>query len=172
MKIVNIVMTVELSSKLDFDKIIYNIDGAEISPNCVWIKYRLAPEGYYISFFRSGKILLTGAILQEKSEEIINRAVLVLKKAGINVTVKNVRTHNIVATDKFDIPIFLENLIQNLDPNKTSYEPEQFPGLIYKNWGSTFLLFNSGKIIVTGRKNVEDTRQSLKKFKQMISTFI
>lgn len=169
MKIVNVVATVELSSQLDLKKIASKIEGATISPPGSWVKYRLAPEGYYIAFFRSGKILLTGVVLLKKLEEITKRTILVLSNAGINVTIKNVHIHNIVATDKLDIHTTLENLIHELDPNKANYEPEQFPGLIYKDWGATFLLFTSGKTIIMGQKSIEETEKALKKFKQTIA---
>ena len=39
-------------------------------------------------------------------------------------------------------------------PN-TEYEPEQFPGLVYKLPGTraTFLLFSNGKIVCTGTRS-------------------
>lgn len=38
-----------------------------------------------------------------------------------------------------------------MDEN-ASYEPEQFPGLIFKDGRASFLLFHSGKMILQGLK--------------------
>ena len=62
----------------------------------------------------------------------------------------------------------LENITRNLEYKKTSYEPEQFPGLIYKDWGVTFLLFSTGKIIITGIKNENIAPTLLERFLKLI----
>lgn len=43
------------------------------------------------------------------------------------------------------------------------YEPEQFPGLVYRleEPSVVALLFGSGKLVVTGGKNVDDAEQAL-----------
>jgi transcription initiation factor TFIID TATA-box-binding protein len=45
----------------------------------------------------------------------------------------------------------------------TEYEPEQFPGLVYKliEPNATFLLFSNGKLVCTGTKNREQLEQSM-----------
>ena len=48
------------------------------------------------------------------------------------------------------------------------YEPEQFPGMIIKDEGYSFLLFSSGKIILTGVKNMESIKPALYSFKEKI----
>ena len=47
----------------------------------------------------------------------------------------------------------LNELALNLE--NAEYEPEQFPGLVYKLPGTraTFLLFSNGKIVCTGTKS-------------------
>ena len=49
------------------------------------------------------------------------------------------------------------------------YEPEQFPGMIIKEGGHSFLLFSSGKIILTGVKDIELIKPALQRFKTEIS---
>jgi len=72
--------------------------------------------------------------------------------------------------DSMKLHSTLENIIANLDPKKACYEPEQFPGLIYKDWGVSFLLFSSGKVIVAGAKTVEKAEEGIKRFKELVSS--
>ncbi|MCK4532050.1 MAG: TATA-box-binding protein, partial [Candidatus Aenigmarchaeota archaeon] len=53
---------------------------------------------------------------------------------------------------------------------EVEYEPEQFPGLVYrmKNPRVAFLLFGSGKIIATGGRNLKDINLALNKFKKSL----
>ena len=45
----------------------------------------------------------------------------------------------------------------------TEYEPEQFPGLVYKlnEAKATFLLFSNGKVVCTGTKSEEEVHRAL-----------
>jgi transcription initiation factor TFIID TATA-box-binding protein len=68
-----------------------------------------------------------------------------------------------VASGSIGMPLNLNNLAMKL-PN-TEYEPEQFPGLVYKliEAKATFLLFSNGKVVCTGTKSEEEARQALDK---------
>jgi transcription initiation factor TFIID TATA-box-binding protein len=56
--------------------------------------------------------------------------------------------------NKLSVTLNLENI---------EYEPEQFPGLVYriKDPRIVVLIFSSGKIILTGGRNMEDIRKGL-----------
>ena len=56
-----------------------------------------------------------------------------------------------------------------MDVKKASYEPEQFPALVYKDWNVSFLLFSSGKVIQAGAKTVEKAVESIELFKDLIA---
>ena len=68
----------------------------------------------------------------------------------------NIKIENIVASASLNIKIPLEKDVEHLEG--TEYEPEQFPGLVYrmKDPKDAFLLFSSGKIVCTGIRKVED----------------
>ena len=57
----------------------------------------------------------------------------------------------------------LNMLAMKLD--NTEYEPEQFPGLVYKlkECKATFLLFSNGKVVCTGTKSEEAVHDALEK---------
>jgi transcription initiation factor TFIID TATA-box-binding protein len=68
----------------------------------------------------------------------------------------NIKIENIVASTSLGVRIPLEQIVEHLEG--TEYEPEQFPGLVYrmKNPKAAFLLFSSGKVVCTGVRKVED----------------
>lgn len=74
-----------------------------------------------------------------------------------------IKIENVVASASLNVPIKLEKLVSNLD--NVEYEPEQFPGLVYRmdNPRVTFLLFGSGKIICTGGRSIEDVKKAVSK---------
>ena len=56
----------------------------------------------------------------------------------------------------------------------TEYEPEQFPGLVYKliEPTATFLLFTNGKLVCTGTKNKKQLEESMKQLNKNIKAAI
>jgi transcription initiation factor TFIID TATA-box-binding protein len=74
-----------------------------------------------------------------------------------------VQLENIVASAKLNRELNLNNIAFSLE--NTEYEPEQFPGLVYRmdNPRVTFLLFGSGKIICTGGRSIEDVKKAVSK---------
>jgi len=75
----------------------------------------------------------------------------------------NIKIENIVASVSLGIRIPLEKLVEHLEV--TEYEPEQFPGLVYriKDPKAATLIFSSGKIVCTGARSVEDVDKVVKK---------
>jgi transcription initiation factor TFIID TATA-box-binding protein len=76
-----------------------------------------------------------------------------LNEAGIKITGKpEITIQNIVASGDIGVNIDLEKAILILE--NSMYEPEQFPGLIYRmrNPKTVVLIFGSGKIVITGAK--------------------
>ncbi|ADI73381.1 TATA-box binding family protein [Methanohalobium evestigatum Z-7303] len=170
MEIVNVVATVKLNSYLDLASLEDALQDTQVvSTSKVWLKMRLMPENYYVAFYKSGKFLITGVKSTEDISTISNRVLDILKNAGIDVDIEDTYIQNIVAVDKIEMNSTLEKIIYNLDPSKSSYEPEQFPGLIYKNWGASFLLFSSGKVVITGVKDENYLDDLITKFKNEIS---
>ncbi len=74
----------------------------------------------------------------------------------------NIKIENIVASASLGVKIPLEKMIKFLDG--TEYEPEQFPGLVYrlKDPKAATLIFSSGKIVCTGARSIEDVKKVIK----------
>jgi transcription initiation factor TFIID TATA-box-binding protein len=91
-----------------------------------------------------------------------------LEKIGIPIKDWKLEIHNMVIGDSVDLPCSIERLVSKMDAKKASYEPEQFPALIYKDWGVNFLLFSTGKFILTGVKSLEQVDDVIGKFKKLL----
>jgi TATA-box binding protein (TBP) (component of TFIID and TFIIIB) len=60
------------------------------------------------------------------------------------------------------------SIIVNIDPKKASFELEQFPALVYKNRGVSFLLFSSGSCVITILKDFWHMDRIIEQFKEKI----
>lgn len=168
LKIVNIVATVTLPHSLDLQKLQFTLPETESSSKVHWLKMRLQPEGTYIAFYKSGKFLVTGKSFEEITNNT-NRVIALLKKVNITVDPWQLKVHNIVLSDQIEMETSIENLMYSLDPKKASYEPEQFPALVYKDWGVSILLFNSGKTIISGVKEEARAQEIMNKFRNLVT---
>jgi transcription initiation factor TFIID TATA-box-binding protein len=100
----------------------------------------------------------------DKVHESIRKIIKSLEK--IHVKIKGepeVKIQNIVAAGSVGMDLNLNVLAMKLE--NTEYEPEQFPGLVYKlpEKKATFLLFSNGKVVCTGTKSEEEVNKALDK---------
>jgi len=70
--------------------------------------------------------------------------------------------------------INLNKVVITLNVENIEYEPEQFPGLVYriKDPKIVVLIFSSGKIILTGGKNLEDVKKGLEVLEQQLESVL
>jgi len=119
--------------------------------------------------FSSGKIVCTGAKSIDMAKIAMKKVVDRVRDTGIPLPTKfNVQVENIVASSKIKANLNLEEIAFSLE--NAEYEPEQFPGLVYRinDPRVAFLLFSSGKIICTGAHNIEDIHNALSKLKKKL----
>ncbi|RLF69633.1 MAG: TATA-box-binding protein, partial [Thermoplasmata archaeon] len=114
--------------------------------------------------FSSGKMVCTGAKSVEEAKEVVRRVVKKIKELGMDVSDEpEIEIQNIVATSELNVPLNLNNIAITLGLERVEYEPEQFPGLVYRveKPKVVALLFGSGKIVCTGARNEEEIREAL-----------
>jgi len=114
--------------------------------------------------FNSGKMVCTGAKSEKESKRAVMKVIRELKKSGIIIIGKpELKIQNIVASANLAGLIDLERSAYSL--GRTMYEPEQFPGLIYRmdEPKVVILLFASGKLVCTGAKKEEDVYEAVTK---------
>jgi transcription initiation factor TFIID TATA-box-binding protein len=99
---------------------------------------------------------------------IANRILKKLNEIENNFKIIDIHVVNFVFTGQISIKTTIEKIMADLNDKNACYEPEQFPGLIYKNWGATFILFSNGKLILTGIKDDNYANEVLIKFQKLI----
>jgi transcription initiation factor TFIID TATA-box-binding protein len=127
--------------------------------------------------FTSGKMVCTGAKSEELSKDAAKKYCKAIKKVGFGVTLNEFKIQNIVGSCDVQFAISLEGLCHTHE-KYSSYEPEIFPGLIYRmaNPKIVLLIFASGKIVLTGAKQKEDITKAftdmypvLRKYKRRVN---
>ncbi len=157
-KVENVVASAVLGRKIDLEFISANLSGAEYEPEQFpGLVFRLKEPKVTSLMFRNGKIICAGAKSAEDVETAVERIVRELRTIGVDVDdPSDIIVQNIVATASVGANLNLDAVAIGLD--NTEYEPEQFPGLVYRMSDPkvVFLLFGSGKMVITGAKSLED----------------
>ncbi len=163
-KIVNVVVSTKIGDDIDLEYVADVLDNAEYEPEQFpGLVCRLDAPKVALLIFRSGKLNCTGAKSKEEAEIAIKRILEKLKEAGLDINENpEVKIQNMVATAELGVEPNLDDLSTLED---TEYEPEQFPGLVYRlnNPKVVVLIFGSGKVVITGLKKKEDADIALKK---------
>lgn len=111
--------------------------------------------------FQSGNMVCTGARDLYLSRLAARKYCRIFQSVGIPVCFKNFKIQNIVASATVGFTIKLQEIAEAYGPY-VQYEPDLFPGLILRsiNPKLVFLIFRSGKIVITGGKRVEDIQST------------
>src|SRR4030042_673905 len=172
-KLQNIVASTSFADKLDLDVIAQSLEEAEYEPEQFpGLVYRLSSPKTATLLFRSGKANCTGAKNIEDVRTAINIIAEKLKKLGVEVYKDLVIViQNIVATSDLGGELNLSEVAVSLGLENVEYEPEQFPGLVYrlKEPKVAMLLFGSGKIVCAGAKKIEEVSLAVDKVSKELS---
>ena len=161
--IVNIVVSSSLEKDVPLERMAATLPNTEYNPEQfpgLVLKFREPKTSALI--FSSGKIVCTGAETFEQVRKSLDQIVEAVEKIDVHVEIEpEINVQNIVASGSIGADINLNVLAMTLD--NTEYEPEQFPGLVYKldKARATFLLFSNGKIVCTGTKSEEMVHKSI-----------
>ena len=111
--------------------------------------------------FGSGNMVCTGSKNLAESLIACRKYARLLQNAGIKVCFQNFHIQNIVASVAAGFPLKLYQLANDHGPY-VSYEPTLFPGAVLRveKPKVVFLLFRSGKIVITGAKNISEIEQA------------
>ena len=166
----NVVASATLNQKIDLNAVVRGYPGVEYRPEQFpGLVFRLKRPKTATLIFNSGKMVCTGAKSEKESRRAVMHVIKELKKSGIIIIRKpELKTVNIVASASLGGMIDLEKSAYDL--GKTMYEPEQFPGLIYRmdDPKVVILLFASGKLVCTGAKREEDVYIAVNKLHQRL----
>ncbi|WP_440951215.1 TATA-box-binding protein [Methanosphaerula subterraneus] len=171
-KIENIVASGSIADSIDLEMISAKLENCDLNtkrfPGAV---LRIQNPKIAVLVFSSGKVVITGA----RSPEALVRgqAILIqtMKEAGVIChDTPDVAVTNMVCSYDLGKYINLNKVVITLNLENIEYEPEQFPGLVYRISDPKIvaLLFSSGKIILTGGKIMEDIERGVAFLEQML----
>jgi len=157
--VVNVVASVHLGLNINLDSLAPRLMGGRYEPeHFPGLVYRLDKPKVAALIFSTGKIICTGARSIEDVSLAVEKILKKLRSAGVEITATSpkVVVQNIVATSDLGGELNLDAIAISLD--NVEYEPEQFPGLVYRMTDPkvVLLLFGSGKIVITGGKSLND----------------
>ena len=176
LKIENIVASGAIADFIDLAEVAKKVEHCELNtkrfPGAV---FRIKDPKSASLIFSSGKVVLTGIRNTEALATGLAIIVRSLKEAGVETYEKpRVVVTNIVCSYDIGKYINLNKVVITLNLENIEYEPEQFPGLVYriKDPKIVALLFSSGKIILTGGKTVEDIKRGLDFLEQKLESIM
>lgn len=165
-EIVNVVGSGSLDVEFDLERVAADIGSiAEYDPDKYPGMYlRFKEDAPLITVYRTGKYIVTGADSEEEAHAIRERFLNLLAENRMIPTPEDewFRIQNLVCTAELGESLNLNALAIGLGLEKTEYEPEQFPGLIYRPSGadSVVLLFASGCVVITGSPDLDAAEQT------------
>ncbi|XP_008545632.1 uncharacterized protein LOC103569878 isoform X1 [Microplitis demolitor] len=169
----NVVSTVNLGTELNLMKINACTRNSEYNPSrFTGLIMRIRNPRATALIFTSGKLVCTGARCEEDSYLATRKFARIIQKIGFQVKFMDFKIQNIVATCDLKFPIKLESLCES-HGNFTSYEPELYPGLIYRLIAPrvVLLIFVNGKIVMTGAKDRNDLTTALSNIYNTLLSF-
>ncbi|MHA1237689.1 MAG: TATA-box-binding protein [Candidatus Odinarchaeia archaeon] len=164
-KVENVVASVTLKDKIDLNKLASNCAEAEYDPSQFpGLVLRLKEPKAAILVFNTGRMVVTGLRSEEDALKVVNKVIEIIRNAGIDIKSEpKIQVQNIVASGNLGASLDLE--LASVTLEDALYEPEQFPGLIYRARDPkvVFLLFSSGRIVCTGAKKETDVQEAVAK---------
>ena len=161
----NVVASATLNQRVDLNAVVKGYPGVEYRPEQFpGLVFRIKRPKTATLIFSSGKMVCTGARSEKEARRAVMAVVKELKKGGIIIISKpELKIQNIVASVSLGGKVGLEQVVGKLA--KTMYEPEQFPGLIYRmdEPKVVILIFASGNLVCTGAKKEQDVYDAVQK---------
>ncbi len=169
-RIENIVATVILDHGLDLNLIEARIVDVEYNPDQFpGLIYRMQNPKVTALIFKSGKMVVTGTKSLKELVYAVKRILKTLQDHGIEIRGKpKIQIQNIVASANLHVNVDLEKAAFVLPGSM--YEPDQFPGLIYRmdKPRVVLLIFSSGKMVITGAKRENEVHEAVHKIYRIL----
>jgi len=170
-KVVNVVASATLRQRVNLDLVAKGFPSAEFpSERFPGLVFRLKKPKTATLIFSSGKMICTGGRSENEARKAVENVVRELSRGGIITSKRSkVKIDNIVASANLGRNVDLESVSKM---QRTMYEPEQFPALIYRmdDPKVVFLIFSIGKIVCVGAKTEKEVRRAIGELFQEIDT--
>ena len=169
----NVVASITLDQKIDLLDIMKVFRNVEYRPKQFpGLVFRIKRPKTATLIFASGKMVCTGAKSERMAVRAVHKVVRELEEKEIIKEGKpKIVIQNIVASANLHGKIDLETAADIMD--NVMYEPEQFPGLIYRMQTPkvVILLFASGKLVCTGAKHEDMVKEAVGKVHVLLKDY-
>ena len=166
----NVVATATLHQNIDLYSLVRTFPSVEYRPEQFpGLVYHLRKPKATTLIFSSGKMVCTGTKSEREASKAAMKVVDELNRNGIVILDKpEIQVQNIVASVGLGGYIDLEKVTYSL--KRTMYEPEQFPGLIYRmdDPKVVILIFSTGKLVCTGAKKEGEVHRAVAKLQETL----
>jgi len=136
------------------------------------VTIRLEEDGPALTLYRTGTFQIRGTETRENLFKSKEKLLEALQQIGVELDDVDFHQNNAVFLEDFNSDIHLEALAIHLGLENVEYEPEQFPGVIYRppDIGTVMLVFNSGKAIISGTTSEDVAQQSSDHLREKIQS--
>jgi transcription initiation factor TFIID TATA-box-binding protein len=169
----NIVCTVNLGCKLELKSIALKARNAEYNPKrFAAVIMRIREPRTTALIFSSGKMVCTGAKSEEQAKLAARKYARIVQRLSFDAKFSEFKIQNMVGSCDVHFPIHLEGLFL-AHAHFASYEPELFPGLIYRMVQPriVLLIFVSGKVVLTGAKHKSEIMEAFRNIYPLLKKF-
>ena len=165
-EVVNIAAVGDLGVEVDIEQLASNselpVSRYDYENNAAF--FRFEEDGKLVILYTSGKYILRGGDDFDKMHQVNDRFLSYLTEMGLDFSNPSLEVKNVVSVGNLEKDIELNALMIGLGLEDTEYEPEQFPGLVYRVPDSevVLLVFGSGRMVCTGGKNEQNLVEGVK----------
>jgi transcription initiation factor TFIID TATA-box-binding protein len=175
--VVNVVASGALDVELDLATVARELDDVvDYDPEKYPGAYVRFDDEPLITLYRTGKYIITGASSEAESERLRDEFLVLLERHGIVSSAEDAwfSIQNYVCMADIGRSLNLSALAIGLGLEVTEYEPEQFPGLVYRprDHECVLLAFATGKVVVTGASDVDTARDGFTHLREEIEDLL
>jgi transcription initiation factor TFIID TATA-box-binding protein len=165
--ITNVLASTNIGREIDLMNLATDLQDANYDPETFpGVIYRTQnPRGAAL-LFRSGKLVSTGTSSVENANAHLHHVFNDLRELGIEVPDQpEISIGNVVAGANLGERLNLNAIAIGLGLENSEYEPEQFPGLIYRvdDPPVVMLLFGTGKAVITDADTREEVEHAVER---------
>lgn len=172
-KVVNVVASTSINKEIDLNAVHEDLDSTKYNPeDFPGLVYE---DDISSLVFNTGKIVTTGGNTIQETKDGAEAVIEAMRGIGIEINDDDyeVKVENIVSDSDFEQDLNLHAIAIAFGFENVEYEPEQFPGLIYRldEPDVCVLLFSTGKAVVTGGNEIGDAEDALDKVNERLDDF-
>jgi transcription initiation factor TFIID TATA-box-binding protein len=175
-EVVNIAAVGELGTEVDLEQVAHDseLPVSNFDPEYNATFLRFEEHGELVILYTSGKYILRGGDDFENMYRVNDQFLSYFSELGLEVSDPDLEVKNVVAVSDLGREVNLEALMIGLGLEQAEYEPEQFPGLVYRppDHRCVMLVFASGKVVVTGARTESQDQEAFDHLRREIKNIL